>query len=60
MSDGIDCALDCTTRATCIEENGMEFVGIPQEKWEETFAWPVNNKPPYPPLAKPILRGVMS
>jgi len=23
---------------------------IPQEKWEEAFAWPANNKPPYPPL----------
>jgi hypothetical protein len=33
---------------------------IPQEKWEEAFAWPANNKPPYPPLAKRMLRGVMS
>jgi hypothetical protein len=24
---------------------------IPQEQWEETFAWPANNEPPYPPLA---------
>lgn len=23
---------------------------IPQEKWEEAFAWPPDNKPPYPPL----------
>jgi hypothetical protein len=23
-------------------------VNIPQEKWEETFAWPANNEPPYP------------
>ena len=35
-------------------------VNIPQEKWEETFAWPANNKPPYPPLSQRILRGVMS
>ena len=35
-------------------------VNIPQEKWEETFAWPANNKPPYPPLAQRILRGVIS
>jgi hypothetical protein len=21
---------------------------IPQEQWEETFAWPADNKPPYP------------
>ena len=33
---------------------------IPQEKWEETFAWPANNKPPYPPLAYRVLRGVIS
>ena len=33
---------------------------IPQEKWEETFAWPANNKPPYPPLAQRILREVIS
>jgi hypothetical protein len=35
-------------------------VSIPQEKWEETFAWPANNEPPYPPLAQRILRGVIS
>jgi hypothetical protein len=29
---------------------------IPQEKWEETFAWPASNKPPYAPLAHRILR----
>ena len=34
-------------------------VNIPQEKWEETFAWPPDNKPPYPPLAHRILRGMM-
>ena len=33
---------------------------IPQEKWEETFAWPADNKPPYPPLAHRILREVIS
>jgi hypothetical protein len=33
---------------------------IPQEKWEEAFAWPANNKPPYPPLAQRTLRGVTS
>lgn len=32
---------------------------IPQENWEEAFAWPANNKPPYPPLARRILRGVI-
>jgi hypothetical protein len=35
-------------------------VGIPQEKWEETFAWPANNEPPYPPLAQRILREFIS
>ena len=35
-------------------------VSIPQEKWEETFAWPANNEPPYPPLAQRILGGMMS
>jgi hypothetical protein len=33
---------------------------IPQEKWEEAFAWPANNEPPYPPLAQRILRGTLS
>jgi hypothetical protein len=33
---------------------------IPQEKWEEAFAWPVDNKPPYPPLAQRMLRSVIS
>ena len=31
---------------------------IPQEEWEETFAWPANNKPPYLPLAQRVVRGV--
>jgi len=33
---------------------------ISQEKWEKTFAWPANNKPPYPPLPHRMLRGTMS
>jgi hypothetical protein len=33
---------------------------IPQERWEETFAWPTNNEPPYPPLAQRIRREVIS
>jgi hypothetical protein len=33
---------------------------IPQEKWEEAFAWPANNKPPYPPLAQRMFRGGIS
>jgi hypothetical protein len=30
---------------------------ISQREWEEAFAWPADNKPPYPPLAYRILRG---
>lgn len=30
---------------------------IPQPQWEEAFAWPANNKPPYPPLAQRLLLG---
>src|SRR6266516_4494810 len=33
---------------------------IPQERWEEAFAWPADDKPPYPPLARRLLRGLMS
>src|SRR4029450_612517 len=35
-------------------------VNISPEKWEETFAWPANNEPPYPPLGHRILRAVLS
>jgi len=31
---------------------------ISQREWEEAYAWPADNKPPYPPLAHRILRGV--
>jgi hypothetical protein len=30
---------------------------FPQNQWEETFAWPANNKPPYPPLAQRLMLG---
>jgi hypothetical protein len=33
---------------------------IAQERWEETFAWPANNMPPYPSLARVIGRAVVS
>jgi hypothetical protein len=33
---------------------------IPQEQWEETFAWPANNQPPYPPLGHRIVRVTIS
>ena len=32
---------------------------IAQKKWEETFAWPADNRPPYPPLPQRILRGLL-
>ena len=28
---------------------------IPREQWEETFAWPANDRPPYRPLAQRLL-----
>jgi hypothetical protein len=33
---------------------------IAQEKWEERFAWPADNKPPYPPLIYRVLRAVFT
>jgi hypothetical protein len=32
---------------------------IPQDEWEQTFAWPPNNQPPYRPLAQRVLLGTM-
>jgi small-conductance mechanosensitive channel len=32
---------------------------ISQERWEETYAWPPDNTPPYPPLAYRIIRVVV-
>lgn len=31
---------------------------IPREQWEETFAWPPDDQPPYRPLAQRILLGI--
>jgi hypothetical protein len=31
----------------------------PQAQWEEEFAWPANNEPPYPPLPQRILHGAL-
>jgi hypothetical protein len=33
---------------------------IPQKDWEETFAWPADNKAPYPGLARRILGASIS
>lgn len=32
---------------------------IPQPVWEERFAWPANDRPPYLPLAQRIIRGTI-
>lgn len=32
----------------------------PQDKWEQEYAWPADNKPPYPPLGQRILRETIS
>jgi hypothetical protein len=31
----------------------------PQEKWEAQFAWPPDDKPPYPPLPQRALRAAV-
>jgi hypothetical protein len=33
---------------------------IPQDKWEQAFAWPPGNVPPYPPLLRRIARAVVT
>jgi hypothetical protein len=33
---------------------------IPQSQWEEAFAWPPDNGPPYPTLANRVLRTAAS
>jgi hypothetical protein len=33
---------------------------IPQAKWEEAFAWPADDRPPYPPLARRVVGSVLS
>jgi hypothetical protein len=32
---------------------------IPQQEWEQAFAWPANNRPPYQSLSHRIFRGIM-
>jgi hypothetical protein len=32
---------------------------IPQEKWEAAFAWPRDDKPPYPPLPQRVARATL-
>jgi hypothetical protein len=33
---------------------------IPQQQWEERFAWPADNKPPYPSLAHRVVRATVT
>jgi hypothetical protein len=33
---------------------------IPQQEWEETYAWPADDKPPYPSLPRRIATGIIS
>jgi hypothetical protein len=33
---------------------------IAQEKWEERFAWPADDKPPYPSLTHRVVRAVVT
>lgn len=33
---------------------------VSQQAWEETYAWPRDNKPPYPPLARRVFRAVFA
>jgi hypothetical protein len=33
---------------------------VAQQEWEEMFAWPANNKPPYPPLWRRAARLLLS
>lgn len=33
---------------------------VPQDAWETTYAWPADNRPPYPPLAQRLALSVVS
>jgi hypothetical protein len=33
---------------------------IPQHQWEETYAWPPGNRPPYPAFGYRLLRGTIT
>jgi hypothetical protein len=33
---------------------------VPQETWEERFAWPADNRPPYPPLWHRAMRALLT
>lgn len=32
---------------------------ISQREWEEAYAWPSENRPPYPPLGHRVMRGLL-
>jgi hypothetical protein len=33
---------------------------VPQDIWEERFAWPADNRPPYPPLWRRVMRALLT
>ena len=33
---------------------------IPQDQWEETYAWPAHDRPPYAPLSQRMFVGILS
>jgi hypothetical protein len=33
---------------------------VAQEKWEKRFAWPADDKPPYPHLTHRVVRAVVT
>jgi hypothetical protein len=33
---------------------------VPQDIWEERFAWPADNRPPYPPLWRRVMRAMLA
>jgi hypothetical protein len=32
---------------------------VSQREWEEAFAWPADNRPPYPPLRHRVMRALL-
>jgi hypothetical protein len=52
-------------RNAIARERGIEAyrAWVPFERirpaWEQAFAWPANNQPPYPPLTHRIFRGIL-
>jgi len=58
--DQCDCARarDCRLSGVAAAQ-AIRPAEIPQAVWEERFAWPADDRPPYPPLSHRILRAVV-